>query len=82
MRQMPPEKQDETNSPESCLATLEKTFEDSLAHYAKNPKAETFHALREAQTRLMMFRLQMGRPISDLLPRIQAAKAQAQAPVS
>jgi hypothetical protein len=73
---MPSIPQDERRSPESSLAAMDQTFNDSLAQYTKNPKSQTFQALREAQSRLMRYRLAAGQPISDLLPRVQQALSQ------
>jgi hypothetical protein len=42
---MPSETQDEKRSPESSLAIMEKTSNDSLAQYIKNPTSQTFQAL-------------------------------------
>jgi hypothetical protein len=70
---MPSETHNETRSPESSLEITEKKFNDSLAQYVKNPKSQTFQALREAQSRLKAERLAAGQPISDLLPKVQQA---------
>ena len=59
--------------PNSQLRTLEKNFGESLAHYQKQPNPEAWQALEEAQKRLMYYRLAAGKPISDLLPRMQQA---------
>jgi hypothetical protein len=53
------------------LAELEEIFEQSLAHFKSDPKEETYRALKDAQERLMFYRIAAGRPISDLLPRMQ-----------
>ena len=70
---MPSKTQGEKRPPESSLAIMEKTFNDSLEQYVKNPKSQTFEALREAQSRLRVGRLAAGQPISDLVPRTQQA---------
>lgn len=58
---------------ETMLAELEEIFEQSLAHFKHDPKEETYLALKDAQTRLMFYRIAAGQPISDLLPRMQQA---------
>jgi len=77
---MTSESQDKTLSLESYLATVEKTFEDSLALYKREPNAETWRALREQVYRLQHMRLAAGQPISDLLPRLQKALAEVRRP--